>query len=73
MRDALNARGAKTIRGLAIAFKTIDSYDGNRKVDRDEFLVGLQEMGVQLTKSEAFVRFISRNLNDIIRRHFLII
>ena len=56
VRDALNARGTKTIRSLGIAFRTIDSYDGNRKVDKDEFLVGLQEVGVQITKPEAYVR-----------------
>jgi len=55
----LNARGTKTIRSLGIAFRTIDSYDGNRKVDKDEFVVGLQEMGVQISKQEAYVREIS--------------
>ena len=44
------ARGASTIRSLARVFKSLDSYDGNRKVDASEFFIGLQEVGVKLTK-----------------------
>ena len=31
----------------------MDSYDGNRKVDAQEFFIGMQEAGIQLTKVEA--------------------
>ena len=55
LREALNKRGAKTIRGLGRSFKLFDSYDGNRKVDAGEFFTGLQENGVQITKAEADV------------------
>ena len=50
------ARGASTIRSLARVFKSLDSYDGNRKVDTSEFFIGLQEVGVKLTRQESDVR-----------------
>ena len=55
LRDMLNARGANTIRGLGRSFKLFDSYNGNRKVDSQEFFVGLQENGVKVSKAEADV------------------
>ena len=33
-------------------FKQLDSFDGNRKVDREEFKVGLQELGCDLSGDE---------------------
>ena len=45
------SRGAKTIRGLGRVFKAIDD-NGNRKVDAQEFFVGLNECGCNLTKDE---------------------
>jgi calcyphosin len=53
----LKARGAKTIRGLGRRFKIMDSYDGNRRLDRQEFYYGLKEMDVQITKDESNVSF----------------
>ena len=63
VRDQIFARGAKTIRGLGRTFRALDSYDGNKKVDRNEFLVGLKENGVQITKDEAniLLEFIDTN------------
>lgn len=55
VRDALQARGAKTIRGLGKTFRSMDSYDGNKRIDKDEFFIGLRENGVQLSKQEADV------------------
>ena len=52
VRDALNARGSKTIRSLGRTFRELDSYNGDSKVDRDEFMVGLRENGVNLSKNE---------------------
>ena len=51
LRDQLNARGAKTIRGLSRAFKIVDD-SGNRKIDAQEFFYGLQDMGCQFSKDE---------------------
>ena len=53
MRSSLEARGVKTIRSLGKAFKNIDSYQGDRKIDKEEFYVGLKEYGATITKPEA--------------------
>ncbi len=53
VREQFAKRGARTIRGLGRAFRLMDSYDGNRKVDAQEFFVGMQEAGIQITKVEA--------------------
>lgn len=52
VRNALEARGSKTIRSLGRTFRELDSYNGDSKVDRDEFIVGLRENGVNLSKQE---------------------
>ena len=57
VRDQLAARGAKTIRGLGRTFRALDSFDGNKKVDAQEFFIGMQENGVQLTQQESTVLF----------------
>ena len=41
LREQLTARGNTTIRGLGRSFKLFDSYNGDRKVDSQEFFVGL--------------------------------
>lgn len=51
IKDQMNARGAKTLRGLGRVFNSFDS-DGNRKVDAQEFFVGINECGCNLTKEE---------------------
>ena len=38
-------------------FRQLDSYDGNKKVDKEEFAVGLRECGVQLSNQELGVLF----------------
>ena len=45
------ARGARTIRGLGRVFRIMDDT-GNRKIDAQEFFVGLNECGCNLTKEE---------------------
>ena len=50
-------RGARSIRGLSRVFKQLDSYDGNKKVDRDEFFTGMNEFGCELTREEADMIF----------------
>merc|ERR1712048_582037 len=53
MRAQINARGAKTIRGLGRVFRNFDSFDGNHKVDAQEFFSGLKEIQVDVTEAEA--------------------
>ncbi len=55
LRTQLSARGANSIRGFAKTFATFDSNNGNRKVDAQEFFVGLKENGLNVTKQEADV------------------
>lgn len=50
VKAALAKRGSTSIRGLARTFRALDSYDGNKRVDREEFNIGLKENGVFLTK-----------------------
>ena len=52
VRDSLNKRGVNSIRSLGKAFKTIDSYNGDRKIDKEEFYYGLKEFGVTISKKE---------------------
>ena len=47
----MNAQGAKTIRSLGRCFNAMDT-DKNRKVDAQEFFVGLNQCGCDLTKEE---------------------
>ncbi|CDW71315.1 ef hand family protein [Stylonychia lemnae] len=55
VKESLNARGASTIRSLGRAFRSIDSYNGDRKIDKEEFYVGLKEYGADISKKEAEV------------------
>ena len=52
MRDALDKRGISTIRGLGVVFHYLDSNDGNRKLDREEFRVGMNSLGVKISAAE---------------------
>ena len=46
-------RGVNSIRSIGRNFRLFDSLDGNRKIDKDEFKVGLKENGVKdLTNHE---------------------
>ena len=47
------ARGAKTIRGLGRTFRNFDSFDGNHKIDAEEFYSGLCEIQIRVTRDEA--------------------
>lgn len=64
VRNALEARGSKTIRSLGRTFRELDSYNGDSKVDRDEFIVGLRENGVNLSKQEFEVKKILETIYE---------
>ena len=55
MKEQLHARGAKTFRSLARVFRNFDSFDGNHKIDSQEFYSGLKEIQVDVTEDEAAV------------------
>jgi Ca2+-binding EF-hand superfamily protein len=49
--DTMKARGAHGIRGLGIVFRRMDN-NGDKKMDRNEFMWGLRENGHNLSPSE---------------------
>lgn len=55
LKAALNSRGATTTYALGRAFKNMDSYDGNKKVDKNEFFTAMKEYGLNLTSKQADV------------------
>ena len=52
LRTQLSRNGGQSIRALGRTFRALDSFDGNRKVDRNEFVVGLQQHGISLSPYE---------------------
>ena len=52
VQDKLFSKGARSIRGLERIFKKMDSYDGNKKLDKNEFFEGLNDYGCNVSKEE---------------------
>lgn len=52
LREKLAERGATTTQSIGRIFRQIDSYNGNKKVDAEEFRVGMQELGLSLTAAQ---------------------
>jgi hypothetical protein len=50
IRNALQKNGANGIRGIGRTFRLMNSYDGNTRLDKDEFIIGLKERGVDFKK-----------------------
>ena len=63
VKDQLQKRGARTIRGIGRVFRIFDD-DGNRKIDQEEFYWGLKDMGVDVTKREAAILLDSFDLDQ---------
>eukprot|EP00357_Protocruzia_adherens_P024843 CAMPEP_0115038384 /NCGR_PEP_ID=MMETSP0216-20121206/43378_1 /TAXON_ID=223996 /ORGANISM="Protocruzia adherens, Strain Boccale" /LENGTH=193 /DNA_ID=CAMNT_0002418777 /DNA_START=23 /DNA_END=604 /DNA_ORIENTATION=- len=57
VKAQLSQRGAKGIRGLGRTFRQMDSFDGNKKVDSQEFSTGLREAGCELNNEEISILF----------------
>lgn len=53
VKEQIKSRGAKTIRGLGRTFRQFDSFDGNHKIDSEEFYSGLCEIGCRVSRDEA--------------------
>ena len=56
-RESLLSKGALGIRCLSRVFREMGSFDGNCKVDRDEFVVGLRECGANLSSEQLGLLF----------------
>jgi hypothetical protein len=67
LRDNLNKQGYDSFRILGKVFRDSISFDGNNKINKDEFLAGLRDTGVLLPKSFIEVIFLYdfRNLCSI--------
>ena len=52
VKAGLNSRGATTIRGYARVFKNLD-WQGDRRLDLDDMVQGLEEYGCPISKAEA--------------------
>lgn len=57
VRDTIAKRGSKTLRGLGRIFRLMDSYNGDGKVDRQEFASSLQQLGVNLRPTDLTLLF----------------
>ena len=51
-KDIINKRGVESIRSTGRVFRQFDSYDGKDKVNKDDFLFGLRESGINLPKED---------------------
>ena len=57
LRDNLNKQGYDSFRILGKVFRDSNSFDGNNKINKDEFLAGLRDTGVLLPKSYIEVKY----------------
>ncbi len=64
MQACLKSRGVASIGGMGRAFRIMDSVDGNRKIDKQEFYVGLKDLGVTISKREAELLLDFLDTND---------
>ena len=57
LKAKFRVRGSTGIKGISRVFRQLDSYDGNKQVDRDEFKIGMQECGIELSSTEVNLLF----------------
>ena len=62
VKDQLQKRGARTIRGIGRVFRIFDD-DGNRKIEQEEFYWGLRDMQIEVSKREAAILLDSFDLD----------
>jgi hypothetical protein len=55
LRNNIQKKGYQNLRIIGKIFRQMTSYDGYNKINKDEFLSGLRDIGVLLPKSEAEV------------------
>ncbi len=52
MKDQLNKRGTEAIRSIGKMFRQMDSYDRDNKISREEFIISLRNLGVNLSQQD---------------------
>ena len=67
VRSNLNSRGVKTIRGMGRSFRIMDD-NGDRKIDKQEFYWGLQDLGAAVSKNEAqlLLEYLDTNQDGVV-------
>ena len=67
-KDIINKRGVESIRSTGRVFRQFDSYDGKDKVNKDDFLFGLRESGINLPKEDqdVILTFFEKNQDGMI-------
>ena len=67
-KDIINKRGVESIRSTGRVFRQFDSYDGKDKVNKDDFLFGLRESGINLPKEDqdVILTFFEKNQDNMI-------
>ena len=67
-KDIINKRGVESIRSTGRVFRQFDSYDGKDKVNKDDFLFGLRESGINLPKEDqdVILSFFEKNQDGMI-------
>ncbi|CAD8146996.1 unnamed protein product [Paramecium pentaurelia] len=60
---SLQGKSQTTIRTLGKTFRGFESFDKNNKIDKDEFLIGLKQNGIVLTKfqTDFLLNYLDRN------------
>ncbi len=56
VKDQLNKRGTEAIRSIGKMFRQMDSYDRDNKIKREEFIISLRNLGVNLNQQDLEVR-----------------
>jgi hypothetical protein len=69
VKDQLNKRGTEAIRSIGKMFRMMDSYDRNNKINREEFVIGLRNLGVNLKQTDLEVTSLNPLDNIILFRH----
>mmetsp|Transcript_5301 Transcript_5301/g.9728 ORF Transcript_5301/g.9728 Transcript_5301/m.9728 type:complete len:196 (+) Transcript_5301:1032-1619(+) len=57
MRETIKRQGHNVLRSLGKTFRSMDTFDGNSRIDRNEFASALNLIGINLTKPEQEVVF----------------
>ncbi|CAD8150250.1 unnamed protein product [Paramecium pentaurelia] len=63
IKSYLNSKSQTTIRTLGKTFRGFESFDEKCRIDKDEFLIGLKQNGVVLTKfqTDFLLNYLDRN------------
>ncbi len=67
VKDQIVKRGSK-LPILGKTFRSFQTYDGDKKISKDDFLFSFKELGIDLSEEELIVRYFYRLVNVTIFR-----